>query len=407
MVAVLYAAVGGLALALGLFSRRVRRWPVSGPMLALLLGVSLGPHGLGAVVVPEAEQAALLAAAAELLLGVALMGVALRYPFATVCSVARPVTLLVTVAMVAMCAVLAAVAGPLLGIPVADAVLLGAVLAPTDPVLASGIVSGEPAERYLPERLRAVLSIESGANDGLALPLVEIGVALVLVGAAGPGIADGLAAVAVGAVVGVALGTAIGALLRWVERRHDIEHTAFLVLSLALAICALGTADLLGGATLVAAFAAGLAYGRLVTSEDRRQEDAVDEAANFYLILPLFAVLGAVLPFDGWLDLGWRLPLLFGAVVAVRRLPIVVALARPLRLPVVDAAFLGFYGPVGVAALAYLAHAAERGSVSDTVWAAATFTIAASTVTYGLTASAGVRLYARVRRRSAANSQPR
>lgn len=62
--------------------------------------------------------------------------------------------------------------------PVALALVIGASLSPTDPVLAASVVSGEPAEEGLPARLRALLTGESGANDGLALPLVGVAIAL-------------------------------------------------------------------------------------------------------------------------------------------------------------------------------------------------------------------------------------
>ncbi|CAN5167437.1 MAG: cation:proton antiporter [Euzebyales bacterium] len=400
------AAVGGLALLAGLISGKLQDWPVSGPMLALLLGIALGPVGVGAVDLDSRDARALLATAAEALLAISLMGVALRFPYDKVRAVAGPILLLVTLVMVVMTAVMAAVTGPLLGVAAGHAVLLGAIFAPTDPVLASGVVGGR-AERQLPERIRVILSVESGANDGLAMPLVEVGIGLVVAGAMLPGLGRGLTGVLVGLVVGGALGTATGHLLRRAEQAHHIEQTAFLVLSLALAACAFGTAEAFGGSTLVAVFVAGMAYGRLVTSEDRHQEADVDEAANFYLILPLFALLGACLPWAGWARIGWPLVALAVFVVLVRRLPLVVALARPLGVELRDAVFLGFFGPVGVAALAYLADAGERGAVTDDVWAAGTFVIATSTVLYGMTSAYGRRLHVWAARRAHPTGQAR
>ncbi|WP_123914583.1 cation:proton antiporter [Georgenia muralis] len=72
-------------------------------------------------------------------------------------------------------------------LPLAVAALVGACLAPTDPVLAGSIVSGKPTERDLPERLRHTLSAESGINDRLAPPLVGVALAVVLGGSSTPG----------------------------------------------------------------------------------------------------------------------------------------------------------------------------------------------------------------------------
>lgn len=89
----------------------------------------------------------------------------------------RPVLLLLSAGMVGMAVLSAGLSWLVLGVPLGLAALLGSCLTPTDPVLASSIVSGGPAERQLPERLRQVISGASGGNDGLAFPLVVLALA--------------------------------------------------------------------------------------------------------------------------------------------------------------------------------------------------------------------------------------
>ncbi|MEV0889091.1 cation:proton antiporter [Streptomyces microflavus] len=100
------------------------------------------------------------------------MAVALRYRFRDVRVLTRSATVLLIGAMAAMAVITTAVSAAALGIGLGAAALLGAALCPTDPVLASSLVSGEPAEKSVSARTRRLASLESGANDGLALPLV-------------------------------------------------------------------------------------------------------------------------------------------------------------------------------------------------------------------------------------------
>ncbi len=123
----------------------------------------------------------------------------------------------------------------------------------------------------------------------------------------------------------------------------------------------------------------------------------IDEAVNRFLVLPLFVALGVVLPWSSWAELGWGGPVLVVAVLLLRRLPIVWLLRRPLGLGSADAVFLGWFGPIGVSALFYLAMEAERLAVDPVVLAAGSLVVAASTVVHGVTSAPGRVLYRRAR----------
>lgn len=199
---------GGLvALVVAALSDRTRRLPISEPLLGLLAGIVLGPAVAGLLDVrPLTEDHAWLHTATRILLAISVMAVALRYPLGAVRAQVRPVVLLLAIAMPLMAVITAGLSAWVLGMGVGAAVLLGAALCPTDPVVASSVVTGGPAEEDLPARDRQVLSLESGANDGLALPLVLAAVAIAGPLTAGEAASESLWQVAGAVVVRLATG---------------------------------------------------------------------------------------------------------------------------------------------------------------------------------------------------------
>lgn len=382
-----YAVVGVLGVALALVATAVRRAPVSEPMLALGLGVVVGPAVLGWVDVSERARDLLLLEGARLLLAFSVMAAALRFRWAGLRSVLRPVALLLVVAL-PLAMVLGGAASLAMGLPLGLALLLGACLSPTDPVLASSVVSGGPAERHLPARLRQVLTGESGANDGLGLPLVLLGLAAVLPGqSAGAAVGEAVRQVVVAVVVGVVLGSVVGRLGQRAERRGTLEGGPRLVLTLLLAVAVLGVARVAGADGVLAVFVAGLAYDRVVATSDREPQDSLDEAVNRYAVLPLFLLLGAVLPWAAWGRLGWGAAAFAAGVLLVRRLPLLLLLHRPLGLSTREGAFAGWFGPMGVSALFYLAHSASEGVGDPRLFAAGSLAVVVSVVAFGTTAA--------------------
>ena len=397
---VAYAVVGSLAVVLAALSSRVRSLPVSEPLLALLLGVLVGPAVFGWVDVPVGERSSLLMEVSRGLLAVSLIGVGLRFPVRRLRPVLSPTVVLVTVGMVAMAAVSAGLAWLTLGVPLSLALLIGACVSPTDPVLASSVVTGAPAEKHLPTRLRQLLSTESGTNDGLALPLVLLGVAVVVGGSVGSSLLEGVYQVGVGVVVGLVVGLVAGKAVSYALEHSDVDPGASLVFTLVLAFAVLGLARVLQADGVLSVFVAGLAYNYTVAEDEVGPQNTVDEGVNRYLVLPLFLLLGVELPWAGWRDLGWGALLLPVGVLALRRLPVLLALARPLGLRWRDAVFLGWFGPIGVSALFYLTFSEDEGVADPRLWAAGSLVVAASTVVHGVTSAPGRRLYQRAAERA-------
>lgn len=395
MFPVLLATTGVLAIGIGTTTRKIRELPFSAPLLALVAGLLIGPVGLGAAELPADQHHRVVEIATELLLAVALMGIALRYPRWTARARLAPVTLLLVLVMPLMAVTTSVLAGTTLSLSVGLAAAVGAALTPTDPVLASSVVTGEPAERDIPARLRQLLSLESGANDGLALPLALAAGALAVSTSAWAGLGRGLAEVLWGALLGGALGLAAGKLMHRERRERDMDPASVTLFAIVLAVAVLGTVSLAGGNGVLGVFAAGLAYNRVVTDPERAAEEEIDEGLNQFLVLPVFVLFGVVAPWNGWLELGWAGLGFAAAVLVLRRLPWVLLLARPLRLRLVDAVWLGWFGPMGVAALYYLALLHSLGVTSPAVWHAGTLAVAASTVLHGITSAPGRRAYVR------------
>jgi sodium/hydrogen antiporter len=393
----LLVAVGLLGLVVAALSARIRQLPLSEPLLALAAGVVLGPQVLGIIELPSiTSDHATLHEASRVLLAISVMGVALRYPFAAVRAQWRGVTVLLLVALPAMALVSTGLSMWILGTSFAAALLIGTAVCPTDPVLASSVVTGEQAEEDLPDHDRQLLSLESGANDGLALPLVLVAIAV-----AGPltGTHAALETAwqVLGAIVfGVVAGAAAGKALHFGEEHGATEHGPILLFTIVLALLVLGVSGLLELDGVLAVFAAGLAFNLVSAGSERRMEVSIDEVVNRFATLPFFLALGVMLPWPEWRELGWPVVLLAVAVLLLRRLPVLFALMRPLHLPGPGAAYLGWFGPVGVAAIFYLTMEAQRLGVRPDVLAAGTMIVVASTVAHGLTAAPGRAAYRRL-----------
>lgn len=393
------AAVGGLVLLLGLLSRPVDRSVLSPPLLAFCLGAALSPYGF-ALLDPArwGDPHHLIEEAARVTLGISLMGIALRLPARFIFRQWRPLAVLLIIGMPAMFLVSSLLSAWTLGLPLLMALLVGACVCATDPVIASSIVTGGVAKENLPGGFRHLLSAESGANDGLAYPLVLLPMLLMAHPPATAGfdwfvktwLWEVLGSVLIGAVIGWVSGRA----LEWTERKGWLDQPSFLSLSLALTILVLGVGKLFGTDSILAVFAAGIAYDQVVGGEDRSAADNVQEAVNLFFTLPVFALFGLMAPWEKWAALGWDGVLLAVLILLLRRLPVVLALRRwlpPVREPAISW-IMGWFGPIGVSALFYGAMATERTG-SQTPWVVASLVVFASIIAHGLTAAPFAKRY--------------
>ena len=262
--------VAGLLLTLmALAKTTLGRLPLSAAQLYLLVGVGIGPLGIGLLVIDPIEQAKALEVLSEIavILSLFAAGLKLRTPLSD--GRWKLPLRLATASMTITVFGIAALAYFGLDLPIGAAILLGAILAPTDPVLASDVQIENPDDA---DRLRFSLTGEAGFNDGAAFPFVMLGLGLLglhELGAYGWRwfAIDVVWAVLGGIAIGAALGIAVGRLVVHLRRTHKEAVGSDDFLALGLVALSYGVALLLSSYAFLAAFAAGLA----LRYEERRE----------------------------------------------------------------------------------------------------------------------------------------
>ncbi len=257
--------IGVLLIVMVLSGTFLKRLPLSTAMLYLAVGFALGPAGWAVVAIDPFNNAGLLERLAEVAVLISLFSVGLKLglPLSNQHWLLPLrlafVSMTLTVALIAVVGVLG------LDLPLGAAVLLGAILAPTDPVLASAVQVESSGDR---DRLRFSLTGEGGLNDGTAFPFVMLGLGLLGLHDLGEGgwrwlAVDVLWATAGGLLIGGALGALIGRLVVYLRARHHESVGLDEFLALGLIALAYGIAVLGHAYGFLAVFAAGLALQRV------------------------------------------------------------------------------------------------------------------------------------------------
>lgn len=385
-----FLVVGALLITMALAASVMRRLPLTSAMFYLAAGVGLGPIGVNMLPADMVADAEPLEWLSEIAVVVSLFtaGLKLRLPLQD--RRWRDALRLATVAMVLTIAGIAAFGVYVVGLPLGAAVLLGAVLAPTDPVLASDV---QVAHEHDAEPVRLSLTGEAGLNDGTAFPFVMLG--LGLLGLHETGLygwrwwsIDLVWAVGGGLAIGAASGALIGRVVLYLRREHREAVGLDEFLALGLIAFSYGGALLLEAYGFLAVFAAGVAMRRIERqhSEERPPESvrqvaqaSDEEEATDPQTAPAY-MTRAVLGFNEQLDrLGEvAVVVVVGALLAgVEHYRVGLALAallfliiRPLAttlalagttLSGMQRAFIGWFGVRGVGSIYYLAYAFTHG----------------------------------------------
>ena len=411
---IVITAIGVIVLFLGLLSDYFRRqWWSSDPFSALLLGILLGPVGLG-LVDPEnwdISQEHLLEQAARFTLAIGLMGVALRLPRGYCLGrYGKSLAVLLGLVMPMMWLVSGLLVYWILKLPFWEAMVIGAAITPTDPIVATSIVTGAVAEENLPERLRHLISAESGANDGLSYPFLLLAILMLERNSDNSRAIATLShwfthvvlwEVGMAIIFGAFLGYAAGRLLEWAEQKNTIEEQSFLGYTIALSITVLGAAKLIATDGVLAVFIAGLAFNYAVKAQERAEEENVQEAINRFFNLPIFILLGLTIPWQEWGHLGWWNLVLVVAILLLRRIPALLLCYRLIKpaKAIPEALFVGWFGPIGAAAIYYAGYSMRETGIEE-VWLVCSLMICASIVAHGFSAVPLTKLYGknRVRR---------
>ncbi len=220
-----FLLVGGLLLVMGLTSTVLKRSPVTTAIIYLVVGLLVGPSGLNLFHFNPLKQSALLELLTEVAVLISLFSAGIKMPAPFSLPRWRAPILLATVSMTLTVAMVAAFCYFALGLPVGAGVLLGAILAPTDPVLATDVQIRHPGDR---DQLRFTLTCEAGMNDGSAFPFVMLGLGLLGLHELGDlGLRWVLVDVVWATVGGIAIGVVAGvglARLGWRLRGEPRQH---------------------------------------------------------------------------------------------------------------------------------------------------------------------------------------
>ena len=421
-----FLVAGGILVAMALGNTLLRRLPLSSSMVYLAAGAFLGPLGLGLLVFHPVQHAPVLELVTEVAVIVSLFtaGLKLRIPLAER-EWLLPVRL-ASVSMIVTVLLIAGVASVGLGLPLGAAVLLGAILAPTDPVLASDVQLTHAHDR---DRVRFTLTGEAGLNDGTAFPFVLLGLGLLGLHDLGDNglrwvAIDGVWAVTAGLGIGGAFGTLVGRLVVHLRstRREALGTDDFLALGL-IAV-SYGAAVLVGAYGFLAVFAAGLALRRveraasgdeppvevaavatvgqveeLATGAEtapaymaqavltfNEQLERVGEVAVVVLVGAALTILGAPLA------VAWFAPLLF---LVLRPVAVLVGLAGA-RIGRAQLALTGWFGIRGIGSVYYLSYAVTHGldvELARTLAGITLAVVAASIVVHGVSVTPLMRRY--------------
>ncbi|MCG8917315.1 cation:proton antiporter [Actinokineospora sp. PR83] len=415
MGALIYAAAGVATLGAALLPRVLGRVPVSMPMVFLFAGA------LAFAVIPAlpdpvpAEHPEVALHLTELCVIVSLMGAGLaldrRVGWRRWSTTWRLLGITMPLSMIGV-----ALLGWGLGLGVAGAALLAAVVAPTDPVLATEVQVGEPADGSGEDEARFGLTSEAGLNDGLAFPFTYAAIAIAAASAAAPAawVPHWLGVdVAWRLVAGVALGLGIGWALRKMffsapsEAFRLAEHAEGFV-ALAATFLAYGVTELVNGYGFVAVFVCACTIRAAEHSHGYHKvlHQYVEQVERMVTVLVIFLLGGAAVSglFAGttWLEVG----AVAAVLLVVRPVAGLIGLAGGKTGPR-ERTVIAFFGVRGVGSLFYLAYALGEVEFTDPdrLWRLVGLVVVGSILIHGVTATPVMRFLDRKREHEAPNDE--
>ncbi|MBF9196487.1 cation:proton antiporter [Microvirga terrestris] len=286
----------------------------------------------------------------------------------------------------------------LLGLSLAAALLLGAALAPTDPVLASDVQVGPPGDSEEDE-VRFTLTSEAGLNDGLAFPFVLLAIAFAQEGSLA-NVTEWFAyavvwKIAAGIGMGYGIGRALGWLTFHLPNRAKLSRTGAGFVVLGITCIAYGLTEMVRGYGFLAVFVAALALRATKPEHDyhTKLHDFAEELERLMMMVLLVLLGGAMTGGDLFNALTWQ-----AAVFGLLALFVVRPLAGWIGLigtdpPLGEKAAISFFGIRGLGSIYYLAYALHHAKFdnADLLWSTAGFIILVSIVLHGITVTPAMR----------------
>jgi NhaP-type Na+/H+ or K+/H+ antiporter len=389
-----WALVAIVALVYAAFSKRAGRVWLTAPMVAVALGVLISSQALNLVKIEVEGPVAttLFKATLALLLFIeaaSLNPKVIRQEANWTARLLVPAMLLVIAGGAALALVMFDV------VNVWEAAVIGAILAPTDAALGMAVVSNP----RVPGRIRRSLIVESGLNDGLALPL-----ALAFTSAAladlgektrGDALTFMLEQIGFGVLAGVVLGLAAGALMRLALDRGWTATEWLRIAPLAAALLAYAGAEWIHGNGFIGVWVAGLVYGSVLHASAPHVE-AFSERLGTALTAMSFFLFGATLLAPALGDVTWQ-HVVYGllSLAAIRPLAVLIAMWRS-KAPWQTSIFLGWFGPRGIASIIIAAIVVKDAGLekNSLVVLVTSVTVVLSVFLHGLSAEPGAEAFA-------------
>lgn len=403
--------IGGLFISMALVTSVLKRLPLTTSILYMLAGMALGPLGFNLLNLNAVNQAHALERITEVAVLVSLFtsGLKLRLPLND--PLWKLPLRLAFGSMILTVGLIAAIGVYGLGLSLGASVLLGAILSPTDPVLASDVQVEDVSDR---DRLRFSLTGEAGLNDGTAFPFVMLGLGLMGLHELGEGgwkwfVIDVLWSIAAGLGIGAVCGTLVGNIVLYLRREHQEAVGLDDFLTLGLIAFSYGAALLSHSYGFLAVFAAGVA----LRATERRQigdksieevEKAVGDAGEDAVTHPELApavMAKAILDFNEQLERIGEIAvvLLLGSMLSLKLVPseawwfvpLLFCVVRPIatsigligaRVSKSQRRLVGWFGIRGIGSVYYLMYAITHGVPRDLAWrlTSLTFTVVAMSV---------------------------
>lgn len=286
----------------------------------------------------------------------------------------------------------------MMGFSLAAAVLLGAVMAPTDPVLASDVHVG-PAGSEDEHEVRFALTSEAGLNDSLAYPFVNLALVLAASGLAVEGLVQWFAVdVLWKLAAGLGMGIISGHIIATIVHRYS-QGTAARegFVSLGLTLLTYGVTELIYGYGFLAVFVAARAFRRheLNDNEYNKELHSFSEQVELFLMSILLVMLGASISQGLFYVLTWEaIVLAFAFVLLIRPLSGMIGLAGS-GIDTGHKWIISVFGIRGIGSFFYLAYALNHSNIGekygDVLWATAGFIVVLSIFLHGITVSYSMR----------------
>lgn len=385
-----FLLIGGLLLAMGVAAPIIKRVPVTSAIIYLAIGLLVGPTGLGLFHFNPLKESALLELLTEIAVLISLFAAGIKMPVPVTFPRWRAPILLAFFSMAVTVALVTFFAHYLLGLPLGAAILLGAIIAPTDPVLATDVQIRHPGDR---DRLRFTLTCEAGMNDGSAFPFVMLGLGLLGLHELGEAglrwmLVDVLWATAAGIAVGVMAGSGLAHLVSRLRCKHADNGLLDDFLGLGLIASVYGLSVLISAWGFLAVFFAAVALRQtelrlgggtpepqqlqgevLGADDDYAPPHCVSEASLVFKEhlerlseLVLILLIGGTLFLDSW---SWRaLGFALFVFTIARPVSVMVGLLGT-RTPWRIRGMVGWFGVRGIGSLYYLMYAIQHGLAED------------------------------------------